>query len=191
MPLNLSPEIFQRKIGPLPVWGWGIAAGGALIVLRLRSGSSSTTGQTLVPVTGTGNGGGGTGGGTPDPLIPPVHEPLPPVIDPGADHSPSPGYRIPPVPSPKGGWGHRGHHSLSLDDPHTQRGPLYAANNDYPTVSYQDIAAIGLAPIDRTPQGKRHILMRPIPDTNVTVALVPKAPPTRGWRPSGRPYFRH
>lgn len=57
-------ETVQRKVGPLPVWGWVVAIGGAVFVLRkLRGGSSAPVQYVGTPsVVGSGGGGGVTGG---------------------------------------------------------------------------------------------------------------------------------
>ena len=39
-------ETLQRKIGPLPAWGWGAAIGGGLLAFKvLRGGSLMSSGQ--------------------------------------------------------------------------------------------------------------------------------------------------
>lgn len=44
-------EAFTRKIGPLPAWGWGVAVGGGLLVMRMvRGGASSGSSREVIEV---------------------------------------------------------------------------------------------------------------------------------------------
>lgn len=60
MPVD-AKEALTRKLGPLPAWGWGVAIGGAILVVKLvRGGGSSDAGSS--PTVVGGGGVVGTGG---------------------------------------------------------------------------------------------------------------------------------
>ena len=62
------PASLSHKLGPLPVWAWGVVIGGAfLAVTMLKGGSSGTSGTTTVataPATGDSSSGTDTGTGS-------------------------------------------------------------------------------------------------------------------------------
>lgn len=87
-----------RKLGPLPVWVWGIAGGATIaLVIRARRGSSSASSSTATPTGtsgldtsgagfggGVGGGGSGSGGGSggyldPGPTAPILDQSPPPI----------------------------------------------------------------------------------------------------------------
>lgn len=77
--------------------------------------------------------------------------------------------------------------SFAIDDPHMMAAAsVYAANNAHPTVSLQDVSAIGIASPDVTPQHKR---MVPLDRVQSPVAIAPRTPPAPPTRaPMGRPF---
>lgn len=55
-------ESVQKKLGPLPVWGWAVAIGGGILVLRMVRGPSAPTTQApYIPTPGDGGSDGGDG----------------------------------------------------------------------------------------------------------------------------------
>ena len=95
VPSRISSTL-TRKVGPLPVWGWGLAAVGAVIAVRLvagrRGGSTAAAGPVgpLPPnALWTPTGAGGGDGTSPPPLGP---------VGPYRSHSPIPA--APATPSP-------------------------------------------------------------------------------------------
>lgn len=93
------PSAFKQRVGPLPLWGWGLGLGGAIVGFVLLKRRGSTGAATLsggdIPATiGSGSGvspvTGGSSGGSSGPIdttpAPPVTTPIvapPPLSGPG------------------------------------------------------------------------------------------------------------
>ena len=122
--MNLDLEALKRPVGPLPLWGWGVVAGGGIVaisLLRGRGGGTSAAPSVYLPPTDNANsGGGGGGGGTGGPadgvtsgqfdalwqLLIDIGNRLPGGGGGGGGTpAPEPEPPIRPAPPPGGGWG--------------------------------------------------------------------------------------
>lgn len=175
MPLTADLKSkLTRKIGPLPVWGWGAAILGGYAVFKLFSGKGSSTGSGIYdlgpggtggqPPTGGGGdtgstgdgtgagggpgGGGGGGGGTPGPSPEPTPVPIP-----GPSPSPTP-TPIPSVPGGGGSW-----YSL-FTDPNAWLS-LFGADYGLPGRTLND--AVSLASLAGISSGAQAALLNPNP----------------------------
>lgn len=77
------PAAFKQRIGPLPLWGWGLGLGGAVVgfvMLKRRGGGAQLSGGDI-PAT-IGSGGGGSSGGGSGIVNPPSSGPIDPPITP-------------------------------------------------------------------------------------------------------------
>lgn len=231
-----------RKVGPLPLWMYGIAIGGAFLAWRLvggRGGSASEGTADSVDITDTGGDAGDIDAlvGPPGPAGPigatgatgdagAVGEAgpagaagaagIPGVAGPEGDRGPSgrPGcpagykavkvdgkWRCQKVPKPKcagkkvakwnpntGTWSCvKPDNSFTMDAPHMTTTTNDPRMNSYPTMTLQDVPAIGLMPIGGGMDEPRREMIRPLPETEGPTIL-PAIPPTPPQRKSGRPF---
>lgn len=195
------------RLGPLPVWAWALAIGGAFIAYRALGGGGSRTQTIVTPV-------GGDDGATdsPEPSEPPEWS-----VGPAGPAGPA-GVAGPAGPSgpagPKGATGATGRQGpprckkgweahwnkktkkwvcvRKQTAPHST-----PPNNSFPAITLQQIDAVGYAPpsggvATHKPFQRRKGPMFGYPldlPNQLPILVIPKVPPAPPFRPMGRPWY--